>query len=149
MLFSVVMRLLTVLMWETIKHVLWNILLSRAVAAYDVLIFVCLQHFSICILLKGSCFWNDQIKLHDLLCEMCHTDDCFQVVHSCAYDSEKNRVKTFTILTPSTSLSVAELLDVVINSLFTAFFIKHNIDIDSELCQSTQIRMQWILVYRD
>jgi hypothetical protein len=51
--------LLTVLVWETIKHVFWSFLFSRVFAAYNMLKIVCLQHLNICILLKGSCFRND------------------------------------------------------------------------------------------
>ena len=59
MLFSLVLHLVTVLVWETIEHVFSSFPLSRAVAAYNILKVVCLQYFNICILLKGSCFRND------------------------------------------------------------------------------------------
>jgi len=56
---------------------------------------------------------------------MCRTLDCFRADHSCVYDSELNHVKTFTVLTPLTSLSVAELPDVVIIALFTVFWTEY------------------------
>jgi hypothetical protein len=59
MLFSLVFHLVKVLVWETIKHVFWSFLFSRAFAAYNILRVVCLQHLNICTLLKGSSFRND------------------------------------------------------------------------------------------
>jgi len=68
----------------------------------------------ICILLEGSYIRNDLYLitpkatnfLHDILYEICRTLDCFRAIYSCVYDSEQNRVKSFTVFTPLTSLTL-------------------------------------------